>query len=87
MEDMTVAQVDYDNWGEESDPESDWNLIQAMCCFSHRDACEFIVYIGDGGDGSIDRIAELKEAGLSEEFMEECQAAKEAGFKYICFYA
>lgn len=84
MEDMKIAQIHYENWGEENDLKSDWNIIQELACFSHKDSCDFILYIGMDNGEDLERFST---AGLSGEAWEYCRKAKQEGYKYICFYA
>ena len=79
VQDMKVAQIEYaygfvDEDGVES---KDWHDIQEICCFGHKEACEFIVYI----------VHDELYSGMSEQFQEECKGARDAGYKYACFYA
>jgi len=85
IRDMKVANIDYSDvfqlQGEESG--SDWALLNAHANFSHKEACEFIVYIGDGCDS----LAIIEEVGYSDIFQKYCLEARELGFMYVCFYA
>jgi len=84
LEDMKMAEFHLEpgEWGEEEDNTSDWNIIQTICCFSHKEACEFILFVGD--DTHIDY---YKNAGLSDLFLDACNEAQKEGYKYICFYS
>jgi len=84
VENMRVAQIGIDSheWGDEDDPKSDWRIVQEICCFSHREACEFILPVGED-----DYIKTFKEAGLSEKFLKWCKEAQDEGYSYICFYS
>jgi len=85
LEDMKMAEfyIEPGEWGEEEeDNTSDWNIIQTLCCFSHKEACEFILFVGDR-----DHIRDYVEAGLSDSFITLCKEAQAEGYKYICFYS
>lgn len=83
IDNMMVAMVDYtDEWGDENDPASDWSQIQHYCCFSHKEACEFILHLGDD-----DETIKAYEVVLSEAMVEYCRQAQAQGYKYICFYS
>ena len=93
--DMKVCQIPYDecfDLGSPNDddphhPDSDWSKIQKVCCFSHREYCEFIVYLGCEEFSLKERLEKFVEVGMSGEFLKECTNAIEAGYKYACFYA
>lgn len=74
-----MCSVEYDNWGDESNPKSDWYLMNKHATFAHRNACEFIFYIHD----------QLPDffADMSDTFKKYYLEAKESGYKYILFYA
>ena len=77
---MRVASYNYENWGEDDDPKSDWSLLNKMAVFRHVDECEFILYVdGDNWD-------HWKEAGYSDELIGLTKAAKDQGYKYLCLY-
>jgi ABC-type sulfate transport system substrate-binding protein len=81
MEDMKVANVEFDNWGDEDDPESNWNKFLTDNTFSHSEACEFILYCGDD-----QAIANWDGCLFSEDVINILKEAKAAGFKYVCFH-
>lgn len=85
MEDMKVAQIEYSRWGDEKSPTSNWSLIQKHGCFSHAEACEFIIHLGDK-DYFKERVKDLTDFGFSKDFITLCKKANEQGFKYACFY-
>ena len=78
MENMKVAQIEYaEGFGAGKEESKDWHDIKEICCFEHKEACEFIVCI----------VHDELYSGMSEEFQGECKRAREAGYKYVCFYA
>lgn len=83
VKDMQVADVYYssEEFGSEEDPKSDWALMCTYAIFEHKTECEFIFYIGDD-----DHLEDYKSYGFSETFLKDCQDARAAGFKYICFH-
>ncbi len=80
--DMKVGQIliDSEDWGDESDPLSSWNVIQTLCTHSHRDSCEFIVCV----KGYC--LEEIEKSGLSDYIKELCRNASDDGYDYLCLY-
>lgn len=98
MENMKVAQCELplENWGDESDPTSNWSLLNKYAAFSHREACEFILYVGsDEYIGSAredvatdsEHIQMYEEMGFTKEVLGPCRNARKQGYKYICFWS
>lgn len=83
MKNMKVAMVELNetDWGDESDPTSNWSLFNMHASFSHRDACEFILYIGEWHIPLI-----WSELGFTLEILTLMIEAKNKGYNYICFY-
>lgn len=82
---MRVAQLGILNlelWGDLEDPKSNWSLAQKHACFSHREFCEFIFYVGD-----TDHLEEYQKAGFSTSFTDLFKHAHNLGYKYICIYS
>lgn len=91
--DMKVYAVGYNGHWENGSPDgdphhkdSDWSKIQEVCCFSHKDACEFIVYLGEDPQSIKWSLEAFNKKGLSEEFVLKCIEAIQNGYRYICFY-
>lgn len=84
--DMQVANIDYSDvfqlQGE--DEGSDWALLNAHATFSHKEACEFILYVGSEPETLVEL---LEHFGYSKVLIDYCKAAQSLGFKYVCFYA
>jgi len=59
---------------------SDWNLLEDNAPFSHKEACEFIVYTKHPDDYYTD-------IGYSTELIAIVKQAKAEDFAYVCFYA
>ena len=83
MEDMKVLMhyPDEDDWGDEQSEESNWWLATQHSTFSHRDACEFIFYVGDAF-----HLTRYSDLGFNEAFLSPMRQAREMQYKYICFY-
>lgn len=64
----------------------DWQLAHEHATFSHREACEFIFYLGADLIKHLRTMAEYKELGFSRNFLSACAEAYEKGFTYVCFY-
>jgi len=92
---MKVCQIEYsEGFGNGSPgdddpdhPTSDWNKIKRICCFEHKEYCEFIVYLGLEDFTIEERLEDFVNLNMSEEFISECKEAIEAGYSYACFYA
>jgi len=82
FEDMKVAVYKYDNFGSENDPKSDWAyLTLGGACFTHTDACEFIIFIDSNN------LDTWKTFGISDRLIELAKSAQDQGYKYLCLYA
>lgn len=81
MENMKVANVEFDNWGEDDDPTSNWNKFMTSNTFAHSESCEFILYCGD--ELAIQNWAYCL---FSEDVINILKEAKAAGYKYVCFH-
>ncbi len=46
IKDMNICQTNFDNWGDENSPTSNWSLANKYATYSHKEDCEFIFYIG-----------------------------------------
>lgn len=82
FEDMKTAIYQYSNWGDEENPASDWCLLNAHASFSHREACEFILYVGCSD--SLDALIDLKYSDL---LINLAHLAYAEGYKYLCLYS
>jgi hypothetical protein len=74
---MKVAQVEYHNWGDVDDPTSDWSILNKKATFSHKDACEFILWTGHN----------WRSEGCSKALADIVKDAAIANYSYICIYA
>lgn len=61
--------------------ESDLILASDNATFTHKEACEYIFYIG-----SVEAIEDLYSKNFSNTFLLHCTSAKSTVYKYICFY-
>jgi hypothetical protein len=89
MEDMKVGQVNFDH-GFTSDTEGeteDWRLANLHATFSHKEACEFIFWVGNTPEDREKVKGTYKVLGFSEEFLTEIALAQTLDFTYLCFYA
>lgn len=82
--DMRTAQYEMstEQWGNESDPASNWALANNLATFSHTDSCKFIFYVG-----STEQIKHWATSGFSLEVIALFQQAHEANYAYICLYS
>lgn len=81
IQNMQVAMIDYTEfWGDENSLDSDWSKANKLATFHHKEACEFIFYIGTNA-------IEAYKEHFSAKFIEACQLAEAANYKYICFYS
>lgn len=81
FEDMKVTNVEFNNWGDENNPESNWVKFLNNNTFTHSDACEFILYCGDDV-----AIKQWDGCLFSKDVIQILKEAKAAGFKYVCFH-
>jgi len=82
--DMRVFQTEFD-FIDKGD--TDWRLSLEHATFIHKEACEFIFYVGvdkDSYDAMIKKYAEL---GFSEDFIKACKKAYTLHYNYTCLYA
>lgn len=79
---MKIAEIELtlEQWGDEG-PESNWQKIQDAACFTHKNACEFIIHVGSPGNGGGFR----DDHDLSPEILEYCKLAYISNFNYVCF--
>lgn len=84
----SIAQIEWD-FGEEN---ADWQWCIKNATFSHRDACEFMLYIGEAvdHDGGIPYWKmfsdEMRTGGCTEEFIAAYLEAKDAGATFALFW-
>ena len=68
-----------------------WSWCVAHATFTHRDACEFIVYIGSN-IGDVDSayrstLASMREHGCTDAFVSAYTQAARIGALYVMFHA
>ena len=78
MKNMKVAEVEFDFKGESKD----WKLCNRHASFSHKEASEFIFYVGEPQS-----MQAYKDHGFSERFLKVLRSARRNKFKYVCVYA
>lgn len=72
----------------EGDESVNWDWCVANATFSHKDACEFVVHIGDAAASMEASVVEsMKEAGCTEDFINAYQSAARAGAMRVLFHA
>lgn len=83
---MNIAEIELslEQWGDWRDPNSNWNKIKKAACFTHRDACEFIVHCGSK-DIPFEEV--LAPYDLNDEIKTILKEAYELNFNYVCFIA
>ena len=91
VDDMRVANMNHDGFGDTNDPDSDWRVINDHATFAHADACEFIVHVGCKDDNDLGYHKSIMDNwsgwGLSNKGLELLEKAYQAGFTYLCLYA
>ena len=85
--DMKVYVTEFDFTDEAGNESKDWHLALDHHCFAHKEACEFIFWLGDGSELQEERLESFKELGFSEDFLAEVHKALASDFKYICLFA
>ena len=88
MSNLCEIQWDFD--GEDED----WKWLNENATFSHREACEFIVHVGEDDKDATglteyarDTAAKMGEAGCSDDFIAEYVKAAQLGAVRVLFYA
>lgn len=85
---MKVCQIDWTEYFNEEDKlAGDWALCNKYATFSHKDACEFIFWIGSDRAARLNRYSELAALGFSLNFLTAVKAAQARNFVYLTFYA
>lgn len=88
LEQMNVAQITYDNWGEDRfDGPCDHSLALKHATFQHKGACEFIFAIGTNQQEWLEWCTTYQQLGFSSRFLEVIQQAQFAGYNYLNFYS
>lgn len=77
-----------------ADDSHEWDWCFSNATFAHKEACEFVVHIGDpseilkGNDTLFEHnIESMKKYGCSQKFIDLYREAKEAGATRVLFYA
>jgi hypothetical protein len=74
---------------EDDDP--NWEFCIKNATFIHKEACEFILHIGQDEDGSPaywhGYIEDMRKGGCTEDFIAAYLAAKDAGAAHVLFWA
>lgn len=89
---MTFSKLAEIEWGFE-DFDVNWTWCVAHANFVHKEACEFIIHVGDDNviDGLNDyaknTIAEMREENCTEEFIKAYEDAARAGAIRVLFWA
>lgn len=80
LSNMKIADIHLtrEQWGDEG-PTSNWQKISEAACFTHKEACEFIIHVGSPDIGFRD------DHDLSPEILEYCRLAYISNFNYVCF--
>ena len=81
----TVAEI----WWDFDDQDPNWIWCVAHASFVHREACEYILYIGAqlGDDAYWKLEAEhMRRGGCTEDFIDAYLAAKDAGAVRVIFH-
>lgn len=81
-----TLEVPWDFSGGDDDP--DFVYLCTSATFEHREACEFILHVGDAGDTyAEDRLREMRAAGCSDELLAEYRRARELGCRRVLFWS
>lgn len=86
-----LVEVDATELFGSSDDNPNWRFCNERASFSHKEACEFIVHVGENPDreGSYFqlKVAEMREFGCTEDFIEAYTVAKKLGAERVLFHA
>ncbi len=69
------------------DDEPDWNWCIDAATFSHREACEFLIWIPDDRAVVADKIVEMKQAGCSSLLINLFKQAFHAKVEFLLLWA
>jgi len=87
MEMSILAEIEWDFPDAEEDV--NWKFLQEEGTFSHKEACEFILHIGNGSEdqhfGHV--VHKMKEFGCADDFINAYLAAKNAGAMRVMFWS
>lgn len=66
-----------------------WKYCMENATFTHRDACEFVLYLSQDDDIFEDTLTEMKEFGCTEEFMKTVKQARnyQDDIEWLLLYA
>jgi len=67
------------------DEDPNWIWCMAHASFAHREACEFILYIGSDDHSSL-HVEHMRKGGCTDDFVAAYLAAKDAGAVRVIFY-
>lgn len=87
----TLAEIEWEFKGDVDDP--NWSWLDQHANFSHREACEFIVHVGDDdldGEGLSEyarfTVNEMREGGCTEKFVAAYVEAAKRGAMRVLFW-
>lgn len=85
MDMTTTAEI----WWDFDHQDPNWKWCSEHASFAHRDACEYVLYIGaqssDGGYWKLE-VEHMRQGGCTEDFIAAYLAAKNAGAVRVIFY-
>lgn len=64
-----------------------WEYASTHSEFEHRDACEFMFYIGGDTQAFLDRIKMHSDSGCPQELISYLKHARDVGAAWAIFYA
>jgi hypothetical protein len=89
MEKSVLVEIEWDFEGDEDNP--DWAFCMKNANFVHREACEFILHVGQDEDGSPaywrNSIEEMRAEGCTPAFIAAYLEAKDAGAMRVMFWS
>lgn len=65
----------------------DWDWCMEHAAFSHREACEFMVYCGDDTETFKRRLGDMGRQGATQKLINHVKHARGLGAKWAMFYA
>ncbi len=85
---MDIGQVEYEGFADGKDGSHDWELALIHATYRHKDACEFIFYLGSEGENTyLEYFEKYKALGFSSTFLDYIAEAQLLKFNYLNFYA
>jgi hypothetical protein len=85
LHDTKMVETEWEFHG--GDDSSDWVYLNDEATFSHKNACEFILWVPDDRDAFEERLCGMREAGCSPDLIEAFTEARRRGAEKLLIYS